>query len=169
MGNVILIGFMGCGKSSVGVKLSYRLRKAVIDTDKEIEKEEQRSISDIFAEEGEAYFRNKETECLQRLTETADNKIISVGGGLPMRDVNRELMHKLGQVVYLRAKPETVYERLKHDTTRPLLQGENPQEKIKILMAQREQNYEKAADVIVDVDGKEFEKIVNEIERQIRK
>lgn len=169
MGNVILIGFMGCGKSSVGVKLSYRLRKAVIDTDKEIEKEEQRSISDIFAEEGEAYFRNKETECLRRLIETADDKIISVGGGLPMRDVNRELMHKLGQVVYLRAKPETVYERLKHDTTRPLLQGENPQEKIKILMAQREQNYEKAADVIVDVDGKDFEKIVNEIERQIQR
>lgn len=169
MGNIILIGFMGCGKSSVGVKLSYRLRKAVIDTDKEIEKEEQRSISDIFAAEGEAYFRNKETECLRRLIETADNKIISVGGGLPMRDVNRELMHKLGLVVYLRAKPETVYERLKHDTTRPLLQGDNPQEKIKTLMAQREQNYEKAADVIVDVDGKEFEKIVNEIERQIQR
>ncbi|MBP3477261.1 MAG: shikimate kinase [Lachnospiraceae bacterium] len=169
MGNVILIGFMGCGKSSVGVKLSYRLRKAVIDTDKEIEKEEQRSISDIFAAEGEAYFRDKETECLRRLIETADNKIISVGGGLPMRDVNRELMHKLGQVVYLRAKPETVYERLKHDTTRPLLRGDNPQEKIKTLMAQREQNYEKAADVIVDVDGKEFEKIVNEIERQIQR
>lgn len=169
MGNVILIGFMGCGKSTVGLKLSYRLRKAVIDTDKEIEKEEQRSISDIFAAEGEEYFRKRETECLRRLIDTAGNQIISAGGGLPMREVNRELMHQLGTVVYLRAKAETIYERLKHDTTRPLLQGENPREKIRTLMAQREQNYETAADVIVDVDGKDFEQIVGEIEKLMQK
>lgn len=168
MGNVILIGFMGCGKSTVGLKLSYRLKKTIIDTDKEIEKEEKRSISDIFAAEGEAYFRNKETECLRRLLETAGNQIISVGGGLPMREENRKLMHQLGQVVYLRAQAETIYDRLKHDTTRPLLQGDHPREKIRTLMAQREQNYVKAADVIVDVDGKDFEQILSEIERQIQ-
>lgn len=167
MGNVILIGFMGCGKSTVGLKLSYRLRKAVIDTDKEIEKEEKRSISDIFAADGEAYFRDRETACLRRLIETSGNQIISVGGGLPMREVNRELMHQLGQVIYLRAKPETIYERLKNDTTRPLLQGDNPQDKIRTLMAQREQNYQKAADLVVDVDDKDFEQIISEIERQI--
>lgn len=168
MGNVILIGFMGCGKSTVGLKLSYRLKKTIIDTDKEIEKEEKRSISDIFAAEGEAYFRNKETECLRRLLETAGNQIISVGGGLPMREENRKLMHQLGRVVYLRAQAETIYDRLKHDTTRPLLQGDHPREKIRTLMAQREQNYVKAADVIVDVDGKDFEQILSEIERQIQ-
>lgn len=168
MGNVILTGFMGCGKSTVGLKLSYRFKKTIIDTDKEIEKEEKRSISDIFAAEGEAYFRNKETECLRRLLETAGNQIISVGGGLPMREENRKLMHQLGQVVYLRAQAETIYDRLKHDTTRPLLQGDHPREKIRILMAQREQNYVKAADVIVDVDGKDFEQILSEIERQIQ-
>lgn len=167
MGNVILIGFMGCGKSTVGLKLSYRLRKAVIDTDKEIEKEEKRSISDIFAADGEAYFRDRETACLRRLIETSGNQIISVGGGLPMREVNRELMHQLGQVIYLRAKPETIYERLKNDTTRPLLQGDNPQDKIRTLMAQREQNYQKTADLVVDVDDKDFEQIISEIERQI--
>ncbi|MCM1268227.1 MAG: shikimate kinase, partial [Bacteroidales bacterium] len=67
MGNVILIGFMGCGKTTVGLKLSYRLRRAVIDTDKEIEKDEKRSISDIFATDGEAYFRDRETDCLKKL------------------------------------------------------------------------------------------------------
>lgn len=164
MGNVILIGFMGCGKSTVGLRLSYRLRKTVIDTDKEIEKAEKRSISDIFQTEGEAYFRDKETECLKRLRKTSGNQIISVGGGLPMREVNRQLLHQLGQVVYLRAKAETIYDRLKYDTTRPLLQGENPQEKIRSLMSQREQNYKEAADIIIDVDGKDFEQIVGEIE-----
>jgi shikimate kinase len=168
MGNVILIGFMGCGKTTIGYKLSYRLRKSVIDTDKEIEKEEKRSISDIFAAEGEEYFRNQETECLKKLTNTVNNQIISVGGGLPMREINRELMHRLGQVVYLRATAETIYQRVKNDTTRPLLQGGNPQEKIKALLAERKENYESAADIIVDVDGKEFEQIVNEIAERLQ-
>lgn len=165
MGNVILIGFMGCGKSTVGLKLSYRLRKSVIDTDKEIERTEKRSISDIFQADGEAYFRERETECLRKLLQTAGNQIISTGGGLPMREVNRELLHQLGQVVYLRAKAETVYERLKYDTSRPLLQGEHPQEKIRSLMSQREQNYVEASDIIIDVDGKDFEQIISEIEK----
>lgn len=169
MGNVILIGFMGCGKSTVGLRLSYRLRKPVIDTDKEIEKAEKRSISDIFQTEGEAYFRDKETECLKKLLKTSSNQIISVGGGLPMREVNRQLLHQLGQVVYLRAKAETIYDRLKYDTTRPLLQGENPQEKIRSLMTQREQNYKEASDIIIDVDGKDFEQIIGEIEALVLK
>lgn len=169
MGNVILIGFMGCGKSTVGLRLSYRLRKPVIDTDKEIEKAEKRSISDIFQTEGEAYFRDKETECLKNLLKTSGNQIISVGGGLPMREINRQLLHQLGQVVYLRAKAETIYDRLKYDTTRPLLQGENPQEKIRSLMTQREQNYKEASDIIIDVDGKDFEQIIGEIEALVLK
>jgi shikimate kinase len=167
MGNVILIGFMGCGKTTIGYKLSYRLRKAVIDTDKEIEKEEKRSISDIFAAEGEEYFREQETACLRKMTRTVNNQIISVGGGLPMREINRELLHQLGQVVYLRASAETIYQRVKNDTTRPLLQGGNPQEKIKNLLNERQTNYESAADIIVDVDGKDFEQIVGEIAERL--
>jgi shikimate kinase len=167
MGNVILIGFMGCGKTTIGYKLSYRLRKAVIDTDKEIEKEEKRSISDIFATEGEEYFREQETACLRKLTNTVNNQIISVGGGLPMREINRQLMHQLGQVVYLRASAETIYQRVKNDTTRPLLQGGNPQQKIKNLLNERQQDYESAADIIVDVDGKDFEQIVGEIAERL--
>ena len=132
--NVILIGFMGCGKSTVGIKLSYRLRRSLLDTDKIIEKEENRTISDIFVTDGEGYFRDLETQCLKKLIQTEKNQIISVGGGLPIRKENHTLLKELGTVVYLRAKPETIYERLKHDTTRPLLQGENPQEKIRALM-----------------------------------
>ncbi len=168
MGNVILIGFMGCGKTTVGFKLSYRLRRAVIDTDKEIEKDEGCSISEIFEKEGEEAFRNKETACLKKLIETTNDKIVSVGGGLPMREENRELLHKLGQVVYLRAKAETIYERLKYDTTRPLLQGEDPQDKINRLLMARAAYYEQAADVIIDVDEKSFDQILDEIERIVR-
>ena len=117
MENVILIGFMGCGKSTVGLRLSYRLRRTIVDTDKEIEKEEKRTISDIFATDGEAYFRNLETDCLRKLNDSAGNQIISVGGGLPVREENRALLHELGQVFYLRAEGETIYERVKDDKT----------------------------------------------------
>lgn len=167
MDNIILIGFMGSGKSAVGIKLSYRLRHAMEDTDKLIEKEEGRTISEIFATDGEAYFRNLETECLKKLIQTANQKIISVGGGLPIREENHALLKKLGTVVYLRAKAETIYERVKHDTSRPLLQGDDPKGKIQTLMAQRAGIYEKASDIIIDVDDKDFDTIIDEIVRAV--
>lgn len=163
MDNIILIGFMGCGKSTVGFKLSYRLRRAMEDTDKLIEKEEGRTISEIFETDGEAYFRKLETECLKKLVRTANHKIISVGGGLPVREENHALIKELGTVVYLRAKAETVYERVKHDTTRPLLKGDDPQGKIRELMAKRAAVYEKVSDIIIDVDDKDFDRILDEI------
>lgn len=168
MGNVILIGFMGSGKTTVGLRLSYRLRQSVIDTDKEIEKEEKRAIADIFAAEGEEYFRARETACLQKLQGSVRNQIISVGGGLPMRAENRKLLHQLGQVFYLRADVETIYGRLKGDTTRPLLQGDDPLTKIRVLMEERDPFYRDASDVVIQVDGKSFEQILDEIEGKVR-
>lgn len=168
MGNVILIGFMGSGKTTVGLRLSYRLRKPVIDTDKEIEREEKRSISDIFATDGEKYFRDRETVYLKRLVKSGGNQIISVGGGLPLREENRALLHQLGQVFYLKASAGTIYERLKHDTTRPLLQGEDPQSRIRTLLGERDACYQDAADVVVNVDSKDFEQILNEIEKNVK-
>ncbi|MCX4340209.1 MAG: shikimate kinase [Lachnospiraceae bacterium] len=167
MSNVILIGFMGCGKTTVGLRLSYRLRRTVIDTDKEIEREEKRTISEIFATDGESYFRDRETQSLRKLIDTAANQIISVGGGLPMREENRRLLRELGQVFYLRAEAETIYERLKDDTTRPLLQGENPLTKIKTLLQERDPYYREAADVVITVDGKSFDEILCEIEEKV--
>ena len=168
MENVILIGFMGCGKTTVGLKLSYRLRRTITDTDKEIEREEKRTISDIFASDGEAYFRDRETACLKKLLENTAGQIISVGGGLPLREENRELLHELGQVFYLRARAETIYERVKSDTTRPLLQGDDPMAKIRTLLQERDEYYRAAADVIIDVDDKSVEQILNEIEEKVK-
>lgn len=165
MGNVILIGFMGCGKSSVALKLSYRMKQAMTDTDKWIEKKQGKTITEIFAQDGEEAFREMETECLKSLKETAKNQIISVGGGLPVKEENRALLKEIGKVVYLRAKPETVYERVKEDKERPLLQCENPLERIQTLLEERKGAYEEAADLIVDVDDKNYGQILSEIER----
>lgn len=160
---IVLIGFMGSGKTTVGIRLSYRLRRAMDDTDKMIERREGRTISDIFASEGEAYFREQETALLERLAKQGCQQILSVGGGTPVREENRALLKQIGTVVYLRIQPESVYERLKGDTTRPLLQVENPLERITNLMEQRKEAYEAAADVIVDVDGLDMEAVVKRI------
>lgn len=161
--NIVLIGFMGCGKSTIGVRLSYRLRRCLTDTDKMIERREGRSISDIFTQDGEVYFRGLETQVLGELAQNAHHQIISLGGGTPIKEENRSLMKEIGTVVYLRIQPETVYERLKNDTTRPLLQGENPLQKIRDLLGQRASVYEECADMIVDVDKLDINEVVNKI------
>lgn len=167
--NVVLIGFMGSGKSTVGIRLSYRLRRVVEDTDKLIEKRQKRRISDIFAVEGEAYFRQLETDMLRELTACNTEKIISVGGGTPVREENRALLRQLGTVVYLRVQPETVCNRLKNDTTRPLLQGENSRGKIEALLEARKEAYESCADLIIDADLLKITEVVDRIEAYLQK
>ena len=98
-GNVVLIGFMGSGKSTMGIRLSYQLRYALEDTDRLIEAGAGKSISEIFAQEGEEAFRQMETELLKKLAEKKGQRIYSVGGGTPVRAVNRPLLKKLGTVV----------------------------------------------------------------------
>lgn len=161
--NLILIGFMGSGKSTLGVRLSYRMKRMLLDTDKMIEKEQKCPVSEIFTQQGEQEFRNLETGMLKKLLQQKTAAIISTGGGLPVREENRRLLKQLGKVVYLRVRPETVAERLRGDTTRPLLQKEDPEAEIRRLLAERDPLYEAAADVIVDVDGKNFEQLMNEI------
>lgn len=167
MKNIILIGFMGCGKTSVGIRLSYRLRRTMMDTDKMIERLYKMTVSEIFAKWGEEEFRRMETECLGRLLEESEGQIISVGGGLPMRSENRELLKKLGTVVYLKVTAETVCKRLAYDTTRPLLQGDDPEEKVRTLLDKRSPIYESAADIIVEVDDKDFDAIMDEIMEKV--
>lgn len=166
--NIILIGFMGSGKTSVGIGLSYRLRMPVEDTDKLIERREGCSVSDIFRDRGEDCFRQLETELLRELAEGGGARIYSVGGGTPVRLENRKLLKRLGTVVYLRVRPETVYERLKNDDTRPLLRCENPLERIRELMGSRADAYEETADIILDVDEMTPEEIQDSIVAEMR-
>lgn len=164
--NVILIGFMGCGKTSVGIRLSYSLKRTIIDTDKWIEKKQNMTVSEIFAKEGEQAFRQMETDCIKELINTADGQIISTGGGLPIKEENHGLLKALGRVYYLKVTPEAVYERLKDDTTRPLLQGADPKVKIEELLLKRAPLYEKCADVVIEVSGKSFDEIIAEIMKE---
>ena len=165
--NIVLIGFMGSGKTTVGVRLSYRVRKPIEDTDKLIERKEKCTIREIFDNKGEEYFRKLETEVLQEAVSKYKNYIISVGGGTPVRQENRELLKQLGTVVYLRVKPETVYARLQKDTTRPLLQCENPLERIRQMLDARKEAYEACADIIVDVDELSMQGVVSAIQQKL--
>lgn len=161
--NTVLIGFMGSGKTTVGEVLAQKLQLKVEDTDKLIEAQEGRSISDIFAKEGEGFFRELETGLLQEISAESKVCILSVGGGTPVRPENRTLLKQCGMVIYLRVRPETVYDRVKHDTQRPLLQCDDPLGKIRELMAFREDAYSECADIIIDVDEMSVEMVVEEI------
>lgn len=167
MNHVILIGFMGCGKSSVGKALAKKMNIAFVDTDAMIEEQTHRKIKDIFRESGEAYFRELETSALKQLLDTEDRRVIAVGGGLPVRPVNREYLKKLGTTVYLLAKPETLVKRLEGDDTRPLLQGGELRQRIDKLMNEREEIYLSVADMQVTTDDKDIQKIAEEVIRNV--
>lgn len=161
--NIVLTGFMGCGKTSVGIRLSYALKRTLTDTDKWIERKQGMAVSDIFAKYGEEAFRHMETDCIKELGRAQESQIIATGGGLPAREENHALLKALGRVYYLKITPEAVYERLKGDTARPLLQGADPQAKIVDLLSKREPLYEKCADEIIEVSHKSFDEIIEEI------
>ncbi len=162
--NIILEGFMGSGKTTVSEILSDRLGLELMDTDSVIEETEGQSISTIFEEDGEETFRQMETELLRTIiSEHWRDMVISLGGGLPLREENRKLLEKAGKVVYLKATAETVYERIKGDTTRPLLQTADPKARIEELLKERGDKYDAAAELVIETDGKTPEEIAGEI------
>lgn len=161
-GNIILIGFMGAGKSSVSSYLNQVLGLEVVEMDQEIVDREGMSISDIFAAQGEEYFRNLETKLLIEMQEK-NNVVVSCGGGAAMREQNVIEMKKNGKVVLLTATPETIYERVKDSTERPLLNGNMNVEYISELMEKRRDKYEAAADIVIYTDQKSVEEICEEL------
>jgi len=162
MQNVILIGFMGSGKSTIGRILAQKLKYKWVDMDVEIEKGENKTISKIFEEKGETYFRDLETEYLKRLTKQTNN-VISTGGGIVLKEENRALLKKIGTVVFLHADSAQIIENLKDDSKRPLLKGDNPEEKIIQLLDERESTYLNSANIIIQTTGKSIEHVVEEI------
>lgn len=168
MKNIILIGYMGCGKTTVGKNIAKLTKKIFTDTDELIVAQQNRSISDIFEKDGEDAFRAMETALLEKMiADKNDRLVISTGGGMPVRVENQKLLRQLGTVVYMRVRPETVYERIKGDTTRPLLQCDNPLERIKEMIKSRGPAYEAAAEFIIDVDRLTQQEAAEEIIRRI--
>ncbi|CRZ33669.1 shikimate kinase [Herbinix hemicellulosilytica] len=166
--NIILIGFMGSGKTSVGKILSEKLNYDFKDTDEMIETLEDTTINNIFRLHGEEFFRDLETTLLLSLKDTMRNTVLSTGGGMPVRESNRKILKEMGQVVFLRASADSILKRLSGDTTRPLLKNKNPKETAERLLAQRTPYYEEAADVIIDTDNKAIDDIVGEILNAIK-
>ena len=158
--NIVLIGFMGSGKTTVGRELAKRLGMDFVDTDAYIEEAAGKSISDIFAEDGEEAFRRMETETLKHLRDTVSNTVFSTGGGMPLRKENAALLKEIGKVYYLTAANLVIYDRIKENTDRPLLQERDPYGRICELMKQRKPLYEAAADMWVDTNSNDLEEVI---------
>ena len=157
------MGFMGAGKTTIGKMLAKILGYKFVDTDEWIEKEQERKISDIFAEDGEAVFRDMETDLLKRLQGREERFVLSIGGGMPVRVENRALLRELGTVIYLKTSKEEIVRRVSGNKNRPLLQGGDLEEKVTFLMNAREDIYLETAHVEVITDGKTPSKVVEEI------
>ena len=149
MSCLILIGMMGAGKTTVGKELARRRKLCFADCDQEIVARTGVSIPTIFEIEGEAGFRKRETMMMDELTQVPDI-VIATGGGVVIAPANRELMRARGIVIYLNVPPQVLFERTRHDRNRPLLQVENPRQRIEELHRQRDPLYREVAHIIVD-------------------
>ena len=166
MNNLFLIGFMGAGKSSVSAGLGRILGREVVEMDERIAAQEGMSIPELFAQKGEPYFRACETALLKSFAQGAP-RIVSCGGGVPLREENVAAMRESGTVVLLTASPEVILERVKDSEERPLLQGHKDVPYIAALMEQRRPRYEAAADITVDTSRLNIEEVCRQVLRQV--
>lgn len=168
MGNIFFVGLMGAGKTTVGRLIAKHLNKNFYDTDHEIERRTGVNIPLIFELEGEAGFRRRESAVIAELTH-ADNIVLATGGGAVLLAENRTNLKANGTVVYLRANVNELWLRTRNDKNRPLLQTENPREKLQMLYEERDPLYQEVASIIVDTGGQAVGNIVHEIERRLIK
>ena len=165
--NIVLIGFMGAGKSTISEFLKTAFAMDVIEMDQIIAEREGMTISDIFEVYGEQYFRDLETNLLIEM-QSRTNVVISCGGGTPMRECNVVEMKKNGRVVLLTAKPETILDRVKDSHDRPLIENNKTVPFIAELMEKRREKYEAAADIVIETDGKDELQICEELIHRLR-
>jgi len=164
--NIMLIGFMGAGKSTVSRYLSKMLAMEEIEMDDLIVEKEGMSINEIFAVYGETYFRNCESNVLIEL-QAKEQAIVSCGGGVVLRDENVTMMKRNGRIVLLTASPETTLDRVKDSDERPILRNNMNVEFILELMNKRKLKYEAAADIIIATDGKDVQAVCEELIKQL--
>ncbi|WP_250278088.1 shikimate kinase [[Clostridium] colinum] len=151
--NIVLIGFMGCGKTTIGKELAKNFNFSFIDTDCIIQQQENKSIQDIFEIFGEEYFRNIEKQVYNKVSKMK-NCVISTGGGV-IKDIENIInLKNNGIIVYLKASPEKIYENIKDDDKRPLLKNKNKFNTICDLLYKREPLYNKYADIVFDINDK---------------
>lgn len=164
--NIILTGFMGVGKTSVGTRLAKDLGYTFVDTDSLIEADQKITITEIFSTFGEPYFRDVETKIIAQVLDN-ESQVVSTGGGAVIRDENRAAFKKAGMVICLGARPEVIFERIKHEAHRPLLQTTDPLAKIKELLDARARFYHQA-DLIIDTSDKSIDEVIEAIKEKVR-
>ncbi|HSR63728.1 MAG TPA: shikimate kinase AroK [Gammaproteobacteria bacterium] len=167
--NIFLVGPMGSGKSSVGRQLARKKKLRFIDCDQVIIDRTGVEISLIFEIEGENGFRKREKNIIDELT-AEDGIVLATGGGAVLDPDNRNHLTGRGTVIYLRASIDQILKRTRKDTKRPLLNTDNPAEKLRQILAEREAYYEEVADMIIDTDNRTVKNVVEEIcNREIKK
>lgn len=163
---LVLVGLPGAGKTTVGRQLARRLDRPFVDSDHAIEQRIGCPIREFFEREGEERFRDIESEVLDQLSQ-GEAGVLSTGGGAVLRSVNRERLRACGQVFYLRASPEELYRRLRHDRHRPLLQVADPQQRLRDLYQQRDPLYRETAHYVVETPRPSVSGLVNRILSQL--
>lgn len=159
---LILIGYRGTGKTSLGKRLARRLSRGFTDTDQLVVTAAGRSIPEIFAEEGEAAFRRREAAALAEACR-AGGRVIATGGGIVLLEENMSLLRKCGAVVWLTARPEVILSRIAGDANRPALTGLGPLEEIRSMLEIRNPLYAEVAALTVDTSDRPFLKVAEEI------
>ena len=166
MKNIVLVGMMGAGKTTIGELLATKLNRELKDIDCVIEQEQKKSIIEIFTDDGEEAFRKLESETIEKFSNMSD-LIISTGGGALEKANNLSNLQKNGIIIYLKADIEELFKRVKNETQRPLLKEQDPLEVIKKLIKKREKFY-LMADITIITDNKSPEKITEEIIKAIK-
>lgn len=167
MTNIFLIGFMGCGKSTVADCLLKEYDMKVVEMDQELVERVGMTIPEIFSKYGEEYFRDEETKLLTECQKKS-HMVVSCGGGVVLREQNVEIMKSCGRIVWLTAKPSTILERVQNDENRPLLEGNKNVSSIQAMLEKRLPCYQKAADIIVETDGRKILDICQEIMQKVK-
>lgn len=166
--NIFLIGLMGAGKTTIGRQIASELSLEFFDSDHEIESRTGVTITHIFDIEGEAGFRKRETAMLDELT-NEKGIVLATGGGAILKPENRQFLMSRGTTIYLYANIETLFERTSKDRNRPLLQIDNPREKLEELFEIRDPLYRETADIIIDTGKDSVRLALKEILEELQK
>ncbi|MAY88462.1 shikimate kinase [Arenibacterium halophilum] len=159
---VVLVGMMGAGKTAVGKALALRLGVPFLDSDHEIERAANMTVPEIFARDGEPFFRLKERQVISRLLDEARG-VLSTGGGAFLAEENRRMISERGVSIWLNANTDVLWQRVRHRDSRPLLRTANPRETLENLFAERQQFYAQADIAVVSDAGASIEDMVDRV------
>jgi len=165
-GNIILIGLMGSGKTTVGKLLAKQLDKTFVDCDEEIQRRTGVTITHIFDVEGEEGFRQRETAALEELVQRS-NIVLATGGGAPLSQINRDLLSRSGIVVYLKSSVHDLWHRTKHDQNRPLLQTADPRATLQALYEKRDPLYSSIADIEIHTGKQNVQILLSRLQEKL--